>query len=221
MQVGDINNFGVELLELLERKNKYIILKVKCTCKEEFLIWSYSFKRMRSCGCLKHKIMQEINKTHGMTNSDTYKSWVSMKKRCYYDAHPHYNMYGGKGINVCDRWLNSFENFLVDMGERPFKKAVLDRIDGTKGYCKENCRWTTQRENTRNSSRNLIIEGIYFYKITDVCLKYGINVSTIYSRFQKKHWSIDRCFNTPVKGQELIWPEVKKEFYLTCKVGIK
>lgn len=87
--------------------------------------------------------------SHGMTNSPTYKSWQMMKVRCYDHKHISYPNYGGRGIKVDQRWLQSFEHFLNDMGERP-NGTSLDRIDSDKGYYKSNCRWSTRREQALN-----------------------------------------------------------------------
>ena len=84
----------------------------------------------------------------------SYRIWQGMKERCSYKKHISYKNYGGRGITVCDRWLESFENFLNDMGERP-EGLSIDRIDNEKGYSKDNCRWATQKEQTNNTRRNL------------------------------------------------------------------
>ena len=85
-------------------------------------------------------------------NPSEYGLWCSMKKRCYSKNHTSYKYYGGRGITVCDRWRNSFDAFLEDMGKRPFPKAQIDRRDNDNGYFKENCRWVTRTENMRNRS---------------------------------------------------------------------
>lgn len=82
-------------------------------------------------------------------NSGTYRSWIGMKVRCYNPRWVGFHHYGGRGITVCDRWRNSFENFLEDMGERPEGKTV-DRIDVDGNYEPSNCRWATQSEQLRN-----------------------------------------------------------------------
>ena len=98
-----------------------------------------------SCGC----VVNPGNTQHGYYGSPTHRSWTSMKNRCTNANYHEFHYYGGRGITVCDRWLESFENFLEDMGERP-EGRTLDRIDGDLGYFKENCRWATLQEQSQN-----------------------------------------------------------------------
>ena len=97
---------------------------------------------------------------HGHTTkhsvSPTYNSWVNMVSRCHKPYSAKYPNYGAKGIFVCDAWRNSFADFLKDMGERP-PNTTIDRIDGTKGYDKENCRWASIKDQQRNTKANRII----------------------------------------------------------------
>lgn len=91
---------------------------------------------------------------HGMSRrknrppTPTYQSWRAMKTRCTTKTSSQYHRYGGAGISICSEWL-TFENFLADMGERP-PGTSIDRIDNTKGYFKENCRWATAKTQARN-----------------------------------------------------------------------
>lgn len=109
----------------------------------------------------------DLRKNHGMHNTSTYHSWQCMKDRCYRKANIAYSYYGEKGISVCDRWKDSFINFLEDMGEAP-KGFTIDRVDGSKGYNLSNCRWATKSEqsyNKRKQSNNKTgIVGVWFDK---------------------------------------------------------
>lgn len=87
--------------------------------------------------------------TRERTYSPTYHSWQSMLARCRYAARDKSNKHIGRGITVCSRWANSFDNFLADMGERP-SGTTLDRVDNDKDYTPENCRWATPTEQARN-----------------------------------------------------------------------
>lgn len=82
-------------------------------------------------------------------NRRTYKSWNGMVRRCTNPRHRSYAYYGGRGISICERWLNSFENFLADMGIRP-DHLTLDRIDNDGNYEPGNCRWATKSQQVRN-----------------------------------------------------------------------
>jgi len=105
-----------------------------------------------SCGCLRKEIMGRANRTHGMVRTPTYRSWQAMKERCYNLSSWKYETYGAIGISVCDRWRNSFEAFLEDMGERP-EGTTLDRIDNTRGYSPDNVRWADARTQRLNTTR--------------------------------------------------------------------
>lgn len=82
----------------------------------------------------------------------TYNSWRCMRARCNCESANHYEIYGGRGITVCERW-KKFENFLEDMGERPDKQHTLDRVKVNENYCKENCKWATKSEQRINQRK--------------------------------------------------------------------
>ncbi len=95
------------------------------------------------------KSINKLNKYTKVTENPSYSVWCEMKRRCLDKNRHNYKYYGGRGIKVCDRWLNSFDNFYNDMGEQP-KGFEIDRIDNNKNYTPDNCRWIDHRANTLN-----------------------------------------------------------------------
>jgi hypothetical protein len=116
-----------------------------------------------SCKCLLHEGAN--HRTHGMSKTPEYRSWRSMKMRCLNPKARGYRFWGGRGITICDRWVSSFENFLVDMGPRP-KGKTLDRFPDRDGnYEPGNCRWATSSEQAKNSHHPLCRPSVQ--KLTD------------------------------------------------------
>lgn len=92
---------------------------------------------------------------HGKSGVDMYSTWVGMKQRCTNPKADKYRHYGAKGVKVCDRWLNSFQHFVDDMGEKPSPQYSLDRYPDKEGdYKKSNCRWATQQQQVMNRGLN-------------------------------------------------------------------
>ena len=98
------------------------------------------------------------NRRHGMTNSRAYKSWAHAKGRCYTITDPKYPQYGERGIKMCDRWRDSFENFHIDMGEPPLGMTI-ERKDVNGDYCPENCMWASLTDQARNKTSNRYVSG--------------------------------------------------------------
>jgi len=163
MKPGEIKHnligkrFGRWLVEGLSHQDSNGLPYWHCICdcgaRKAVRAASLLSGRSTSCGCY-HKEKVSI---HNMTGVPTFISWSSMKNRCTNQNSPDYYRYGGIGIKICDRWMNSFDNFLADMGERP-KGLTLDRIDNEGDYTPENCRWATTIEQLSNRRNTVKID---------------------------------------------------------------
>lgn len=144
----------------------------RCTCdcgnSVEVRSGSLTSGNSTSCGCKQREHAATLggaHPTHGHSRrgslSPEYRAWRAMKSRCYWPPFIEFQNYGGRGIVVCDRWRESFETFLADIGPRPGKGWSLDRIDVNGNYEPSNCRWATAKEQASNTrvNRNVQIGG--------------------------------------------------------------
>lgn len=119
-------------------------------------------------------------------NLKEYRIWKAMKARCYAPSQKNIGKYQKLGIKVCDRWLHDFDAFLSDMGNIPGDDYSIERIDNTKDYCPENCKWILQRYQSKNRTNSIM----YSYKGKTMCLKdwaryLNINYTTLYMRIYR------------------------------------
>jgi len=123
-----------------------------------------------------------------------------MKCRCFVPNANGYHSYGGRGITVCDRWKDSFENFYKDMGRKPENKS-LDRIDPNGHYEPKNCRWATAKEqqNNRRVNRKFFYRGKHL-TASQICEKFEsvVGCKNVYSRL-KAGWSVDKAISSPLR----------------------
>lgn len=175
-------------------KKSYRMWFCLCDCGVKKAISQNHLRRgsTKSCGCLSStEMLRQRSTKHGKYGQPIWAVWASMKQRCSDMSVRSYASYGGRGITVCDRWLESFENFFEDMGDRP-EGLQLDRIDNNKGYSKENCRWVTPSQNCRNRRDTLFItfNGATL-SIMDWSDQIGVNTGTIRKRL-KKGWDVGK-----------------------------
>lgn len=180
-----------------EKRNHIIHWRCRCACSTERFISTASLTtgNSRSCGCLKKEEAGKPSITHGRsvggTLDKTYVCWRSMLVRCRQKGNdcPKYKCYSGRGISVCERW-KSFDNFLSDMGERPYK-MTLDRIDNDGNYEPGNCRWATMKEQCRNrrSNRMLTCRG-ETKTLAEWCENRGIESYVVLNRL-KLGWPVE------------------------------
>lgn len=169
-----------------------------CDCGNYRIVQSSSLKNNHttSCGCWHIEQAQKTNRTHGKHKSSEYVTWYSMKTRCYSETKAAKN-YRDRGIKICDRWLESFENFYEDMGDKPSPKHSIDRIDNNGDYCPENCRWATREEqnSNRRNTITLTLNGeTKTAKEWSSCL--NKNYNTIISR-KKAGWTDFKVLTEP------------------------
>jgi hypothetical protein len=155
IKTGDRFNMWTIIKEV-DKINNSRRFQCKCDCGtiKDVVLSTLRNNDSPSCGCIKTERMKNAKYflKHSKSSSREYSSYHCMKTRCYNTKSPNYKYYGGDGIKVCDRWLNSFENFYEDMGDRP-EGTSIDRIDFNGNYEPSNCRWAdkiTQARNKRN-----------------------------------------------------------------------
>lgn len=129
--------------------------------------------------------------------SAEYRTWQDMKLRCTAKHRKDWKNYGGRGITICERWVESFDNFFADMGKRPSPKHQLDRRDNDGPYSPENCRWATKSEQMRNKRDTHMVT----WNGRTQCLQawaneLGIDRDTLHIRL--KRWTVDQAFTTPI-----------------------
>ena len=141
----------------------------------------------------------KFNFKHGMSKTWEYTAWTGMKNRCYCVNSDAYKHYGGRGIKVCDRWLNSFQNFLYDMGPRPSSEHSIDRIDVNGDYEPNNCRWA-MIDVQANNRRNSVYYKYMGEKLTapQLSREYNVGLACLSSRL-KSGWDVHRALTEPVK----------------------
>lgn len=136
---------------------------------------------------------------HGMDGTRVYRTWVGMKERCYRVKGPRYDIYGGRGISVCDEWKNDFVAFWTWAKANGYTdKLTIDRIDNDLGYCPENCRFLTRADNNRNRRcvklsfeladqiRSKYLDGDITY--LELSKQYGIHKATVGNILRNETW---------------------------------
>lgn len=148
----------------------------------------------KSCGC-KRVENGRLNKTHGASYSALYNRYKAMLNRCHNPNNSSFERYGGKGIRVCDRWRHSYAAFYEDMGEPP-PGFTLDRIDNSKGYSPENCRWASTKQQANNSSKARIITfNGKSMNVTEWAKFLGMTQGALSERLEK--WPVEKALTLP------------------------
>jgi hypothetical protein len=132
----------------------------------------------KSCSTTNQRTRHGHAKTNNLT--PTFRSWLNMRSRCLSHSDSRYKDYGGRGITVCDRWKESFEAFLEDMGLRPSRGHSIERVDNNGHYDPGNCRWATRKEqqNNRKNTRFILLDGDRV-ALTDAARSLGVRKDTL------------------------------------------
>ena len=178
----------------------------RCDCGSEVLVSGSNLSKgcTKSCGCLAsdwashmggnpefvrvraEKAVKHGGKRRGQATAE-YKTWLAMKSRCYRASDKSFAGWGGRGIKVCDRWVNDFPAFLADMGEKPTPQHTIDRIDSDRDYSPDNCRWATPAEQGGENRRGIIpitVRGTQFPSIAAACRHYGVSPTKVNERMK-------------------------------------
>ena len=179
-----------------QRAGSFVIYECACDCGSIKLINGNNLRRglTRSCGCLRREASATRQTTHGQGGTTTYKTWAHMLDRCRNPNSKKWSRYGGRGIQVCERWL-LFENFVADMGAKP-TGTTLDRIDNNGNYEPHNCRWATQKTQQNNRSTNHVL--VAFGKAMNIsqwATFLGKNRDTIRRRLDKG-WALEKVLSS-------------------------
>lgn len=205
---------GTSFLEERPNRGRRRIGLFKCKhCGNEFesMIENIASGGTTSCGCIQKERRGKATITHGYSRSrkksHEYKMWLSMRERCLCKTNKGYKNYGGRGIKICERWLNKengFINFLSDIGKQPSPAYSLDRIDVNGNYEPSNCRWATRTDQARNKRNNILIE----YRGETKCLKEwcyltGLNYAMMYGRVIKNRSQANIVFQKTIKEKNV------------------
>lgn len=207
LRVHDItgNRYGLlEVLGLDYTKNHNSFWRVKCDCgnvvtKRRGYLIDKGGATEKNCGCLSFEKAKEYmmysnpKKTHGLSKTRMYRIWLKMKERCNDPNYPERHLYGGRGIKVCDEWVNNFMNFREWSLENGYNDELsIDRIDPNGNYEPDNCRWIPLNEQSDNRRNSIYLEHDgKRMTMSQWSKELGLPVSTIRSRYYRD-WPVEK-----------------------------
>lgn len=177
-----------------EYKNKKVYWLCKCDCGNICKVPTGNLRsgNTTSCGCVHKEHTSKLFTTHGKSETKLYNNvWLKIRARCYSITCKEYVYYGGRGITICDEWLNNFQSFYDWSMNNGYKEGLtIDRIDNNKGYEPSNCRWVDMKHQARNrrSNRNYTINGVT-HCIKEWCEIYNLGYKKVWQRIERG-WTI-------------------------------
>lgn len=191
--------FGrLKVLEFAGAINGRRAYRCLCECGNETIVRTESLRAgiTQSCGCIRNERIGDLRKTHALSKTPEYKAWCKIKSRIFNKNDPKYPQYGGRGLEMHQPWVDSFEQFLADMGKRPASKTSIGRIDVERGYFPDNCRWEDVYEQARARTDNVFVElnGVKMV-LKDACKKLGLNYKSVHAKIKYKGFSFEEIAN--------------------------
>lgn len=180
-----------------------------CDCGKTCIVEGAKLRNghTQSCGCYRHQRQVDANTKHNGRYTRLYVIWCDMKSRCNNKNNARYNVYGGKGITVCKEWENDFDEFQKWAEKNGYDpkaergKCTIDRIDNTKGYCPENCRFISNTEQANNKSNNVKITYNGIIKtVSQWAKEKGLSSETLRKRLKK--WPVEKAIETPLRNKK-------------------
>jgi hypothetical protein len=204
INTGDtFNRLTVESVVLHPRR-----YKCQCICGNHNIVSASDLVngRIKSCGCLQREAAARRFLKHGATSrllngskrqSAEYVVWQGMMARCRPSNASKFRHHAGRGITVCDRW-HSFESFILDMGQRPYPKATIERINNDIGYQPDNCRWAswTDQANNKQTSKRYTVNGVTGTR-AELCRHFGMRYGAVKQRMNTLGWTIEAALSVP------------------------
>jgi len=158
--------------------------------------------KTKSCGCLNIEISKKTFTKHGGVKTREYSIYHGIKKRCYNKKANEYKNYGGRGIKMCEEWLSSFSNFLLDMGKCPHPKYTIERINNNGDYSPKNCKWASMEDQCRNKRTNrLITYNNITLALVEWAERLNVSVGCLEQRLYIRKWTEEKTISTPVRKQ--------------------
>lgn len=203
----DLTNckFGRLTVVGFERKNRYgiSIWRCQCDCGNKSIVASSDLRsgNTQSCGCLQRELIAERSRKHGLCYNPRYTTWSRMKSRCLNPNFASYPSHGGRGIRVCQEWIDSFEtfnNYVKTLPGYDNPELSLDRLDNNGHYEPGNVRWATKSEQQRNKRNNqLITFNGKTQLLRDWAVELNLNFNTLSTRFFRG-WSDEEILERPI-----------------------
>lgn len=193
------------LSRVANNKHGRAVWLCKCDCGNEKEILAANLKsgRTTSCGCYSRGLKRKTG-THGMTNTRIFHEWQSMLQRCNNPNNQRYGDYGGRGIKVCDEWIDDFVSFYEWSIDNGYDEILtLDRKDVDGDYSPDNCRWVTNFEQQSNKRNNRVIECNGEKHILNEWARITrLNAQTIAWRIDRG-WGVEEALYTPSRKQKV------------------